>query len=132
MITRTFKRLIARVAIAAVLFTQLAVAAYACPALTGELGSAPVAVASNQHAGMTGGCQEVDADNSNICQQHCLAGNQSVQAAPHLNIPPVAMMSIGVVDLGQPASALGVTVLPVLLERITAPPPSIRFRVFRI
>ena len=132
MFTRVFRHLIAKVGIAVVLFAQLAVAVYACPGLTGQVESAPASMASDQRIAMNGECEELDTNNPNTCQQHCQAGNQSVERASNANVPPVAMVPLTIVEAVRPASALGVTILPALLERETAPPPSIRFSVFRI
>ncbi len=132
MSARVFRHLIAKLGIAVMLFAQLAVAVYACPGLTGQPENAPAPMASDQHVAMNGGGEELDANNPNTCQQHCQAGNQSVDRASNTNVPPVAMVPLTIVEVVRPASALGVTILPVLLERETAPPPSIRFSVFRI
>jgi hypothetical protein len=131
MSTRAFHRLIAKIGIAAVLFTQLTVAAYACPALTGSDHSMPAAMADDMHAAMPG-CTKVDAGNPNLCLQHCQAGSQSVQTAPQLPIPPAATMPLTVVEPVQPVAGLGIAALSVLAERETSPPPLIRFRVLRI
>ena len=132
MFTRVFRHLIAKAGIAVMLFAQLAVAVYACPGLTGQVESAPASMASDQHVAMNGGSEELDANNPNTCRQHCQAGNQSVERASSANALPVAMVPLTIVEVVRPASTLGVTILPVLLERETAPPPSIRFSVFRI
>ena len=131
MLTRAFQRLIAKIGIAAVLFTQLAVAAYACPALMNEDESAPAAMANDQHAAMPC-CEALETGISNICLQHCQAGYQSVQSAPQVMIPPVATMPLAIIEPVQPVSGPGVTVLSALLERETSPPPLLRFRFFRI
>ena len=132
MLTRTLKRLVAKIGIAAILFTQMAVAAYACPALAGRSDTAPAAMASDQHAGMPEGCNQHDAVKPNLCQQHCHGSDQSVDTTPHLSVPLLAPMAMASAEPVQPTAASGVVVLPVLLERITAPPLSIRFQVFRI
>lgn len=131
MFTRSLKRLIARIGIAVVLFTQLAVAAYACPTLVGVDDSAPVAVADTMDAGMPG-CEQLDTDNPNLCLQHCQAGSQSVQTTPQVSVPPVVMMPLAIIEPVQPVSSLQNAVLPVFLERETSPPRLIRFGVLRI
>ena len=132
MFTRTLKRLVAKIGIAAILFTQMAVAAYACSAMAGQSENALVAMASGEHAARTDGCEQSGAENQNLCQQHCQGINQSVGTTPHLSVPTLAPMPVANVEPVRPAAAPGVVVLPVLLERITAPPLSIRFQVFRI
>lgn len=131
MFTRALKRLIAKIGIAAVLFTQLAVAAYACPILVGADNSTPVAMAETMDAGMPG-CEQVDTDNPNLCLQHCQADSQSVQTTPQVSIPPVVMMPIAIIEPVQLVTSLGTTRLPTFLERETSPPRLIRFGVLRI
>jgi len=131
MFTRALKRLIAKIGIVAVLFTQLAVAAYACPALMGMDDSMPVAMADTMDAGMSG-CEQIDTDNANLCLQHCQAGSQSVQTTPQVSIPPVLMMPLAIIEPVQPVSSLQKAVLPDFLERETSPPRLIRFGVLRI
>lgn len=132
MFTRSVKRLIAKACMAILLFMQLAVAAYACPGLlaagSDALGTMPATIQQTDMAG----CAKIDARNPNICVQYWQAGNQSVEIAPQIHVPPTAVLRLAVIEPVQPASASGVTILPLLLERATAPPPSIRFGVLRI
>lgn len=133
MFNRRLRRLTAKIVIAAVLFTQMTVAAYACSGMNQSVHTAPPAVtADHQHAGMTGDCAHKDTGNLNICQQHCQAGSQSVESAPQLSAPPAAILPVTVLVPFQPLLAVRISVLSALLERETAPPPLIRFRVFRI
>src|SRR3954451_19858253 len=93
MFRQTFKRLIARISVAAVLFTQLAVAAYACPAVEGPAAAIAAASADAMRAAMPG-CEMNDAAGSpNLCLQHCQAGDQSVQTLPHIAVPPLGAIS---------------------------------------
>lgn len=134
MITRSMRRLIARIGIATMLFAQVAVSAYACPALIGNtgFGNTAVAAAGSALAGMQAHCEEADTGNSNICRQHCQGANLSVESSPILNLPPVAPMQLTIADPYLPVVNAVVAILPVLLKRETASPPSILFRVFRI
>ena len=127
---RAFQRLVAKIGIAAVLFTQLAVAAYACPALTGADDSMPAAMADDMQAAMLS-CEELDVSNPNLCLQHCQAGSQSMQTT-QLSIPPAATIRLTVLEPVQPVSSLGTTTLSVLAEREISPPPLIRFHFLRI
>lgn len=125
------RRAVARIAIAAVLFTQLAVAAYACPEL---LGTAPGMVANGQAAAMPAGCEMPVSHNPNLCRHHCQVGNQSLPADAYVSAdaPMVIAAILTVVEPLQPAAALELANLPVLRERETGPPPLIRFHVLRI
>ena len=124
------KRLIAKVGIVAVLFTQFAVAAYACPVLAPHE-SAPATTAGDMHAAMPG-CHEQNDNNLNLCLQHCQAGSQSVQTTPQSTVPAMATAPMAVIEPMQPEEILGITVLSALPERATSPPPLIRFRFLRI
>ena len=132
MFVRAFQRVVAKIGIAAVLFTQLAVAVYACPELTGKVENTQVAMANEQPSTMTGSCEKLDAENPNLCQQHCHMGNQTATGAANVSVPMAMPMLLTVVEPLQPVSALKLTTLPVLRERETGPPPLIRFHVFRI
>lgn len=132
MFTRYLKRLIARACMVILLFMQLAVSAYACPGLLGVASDAPGARSAISQQSDMAGCAEMDAGNANICVQYWQVGNQSVETAQQVQVPPAALLRLTVIAPIQPVSASGVTILPLLLERTTAPPPSIRFGILRI
>ena len=131
MFVRAFQRLAATIGIAAMMFSQLAVAAYACPELTGQTVNVQAAMADHQPSTMAGDCEMLDANNPNLCQQHCQIGNQTVTGATHV-VSMAMPILLTVVEPLQPASALQLITLPVLREREPGPPPLIRFQVFRI
>lgn len=132
MFTRTLKRLIAQTSVVAVLFTQLAVAAYACPVVEGPAQMVAAALAGNMHDAMPG-CEIADNDNPNLCLQHCQAGDQSVQTMAELVLPMFAAIVTPVVIIPpRLASGPGITVGPVLPEHATSPPPLLRFGALRI
>ena len=125
-------RLIAKTCIAAVLFAQLAVAAYACPAVEGPAIIFAAITIGDMHAAMPG-CEMTDIGNPNLCLQHCQAGDQSVQTLPHVEIPAFAAIpTLAVIDPLELNSNPGITILSRLPERETSPPPLIRFGVLRI
>jgi hypothetical protein len=133
MFRQTFKRLIARMSVAAVLFAQLAVAAYACPAVEGPAAVIAAASVDAMRAAMPG-CEMKDAaGNPNLCLQHCQAGDQSVQTLPHLAVPPV--VAISALSILEPVATLtGTDATPATAWAIHVPlpPPLIRFGVLRI
>ncbi len=132
MFTHRLKRLIARASIAAVLFTQLAVAAYACPTLAGPANVISAAIMEDMHAAMPG-CEKRNSGNPNLCLQHCEAGDQSVQTLPQVSVPAFASISTrAVIEPVQPKSTPGIAVATAAPERETSPPPLIRFGVLRI
>ena len=133
MYRQTFKRLIARVSVAAVLFTQLAIAAYACAAVEGPAAVIAAASADAMRAAMPG-CEMNDgAVTPNLCLQHCQAGDQSVQTLPQVAVPAFAAVSLVVVF--EPAlseAGRGNALLPASPAHAVSLPPLIRFGVLRI
>lgn len=128
--TRVFRRFVAKLAIALLLFMQLAVAAYACPGLAGNRQS----FQSMEDGAMEmdgGDCVTLDRSDPNLCRQHCQYDSQaSGQSSSSVSFPPdlpVLTFAPIVVSL-VPASF---DALPELLARTTSPPPFIRFCVFR-
>ena len=131
MFVRAFQRVVARIGIAAVLFTQLAMAAYACPALVGaDLSS----MTNEQSATMPADCEMLDSSNPNLCRQHCEIGTQSLTGDAYVSVHLAMAMAtpLTIVEPLQSASSLKLTNLPVLRERETGPLPLIRFHFFRI
>ena len=132
MLTHSLKRLAARIGIAALLFSQLAVAAYGCPLIVVPGDTPPAATADESHAGMPD-CHESDDGNTNLCIQHCQAGSRSVQSAPQeMPVPAMVMLPFLVAEPTQAACDIDSPVLSALLERATSPPPLLRFCVLRI
>ena len=131
MVTRSLKRLAATVGIAALLFSQLAVAAYFCPTVMSGGEIANVLTAEDMHLSMPG-CEESDSGNPNLCLEYSQAGSQAVQSTPQAPLPAVIMTAVAVVDLPQPANHTGIITLSMLPERETSPPPLLRFGFLRI
>ena len=119
MFTRALRVIAARIGIAALLFSQLAVAAYACPKVMngGEL--AEVMTAEDMRAAMPD-CEMSDSGNPNLCLEYSQAGSQAVQSTPLAPLPAVVLNPIAVVDLPQPVQQAGITALPPLPERATS------------
>ena len=105
--TRFFLRGSCRALIAVLLFAQLALAAYACPAMSPAASieaptEAPMATDGNPAgaalpgqqatdcAGMAG---PMDAQFANLCAEHCHPGQQSDQAAT-LNVPVALLKAL--------------------------------------
>ena len=131
--TRALRRFIAKLGIAALLFMQLAVAAYACPGVPSSSDSPMVmAMGDTAEAMPLGDCAMVDPSAPNLCEQHCQHGNQ---ANGHASSPLVFAVDLPlltvlpVVDVSPAPAALDVS--PEFLAHATTPPPSIRFGVFR-
>jgi hypothetical protein len=108
--TRRFLRAICRALVGVLLFAQLAVSAYACPALSsaamsampmpstaardGDSSDAAMAAADQQAPdcdGMAAGT--MDPDLANLCAEHCHHGQQSDQAAT-LSVPAALLTAL--------------------------------------
>ena len=124
--------------VAAVLFTQMATAAYACPALSGK---ADAAADIGEMAGMP--CAEAmqdgvafDADQSGLCLQHCQFGNtqQPADPLPPLGVAAPALLPLYALDSGAAASAepSGSAEHRRARERVPRPPHSILHCCYRI
>ena len=92
--SRLERKLVALIAMAAVLFAQLAVAAYACPA-TLPTSAEPAASA---HAP----CDDVDPAQPNLCAQHC---HDVAQTTDNVATPHPLLASTLVVRLVEPAAS---------------------------
>ncbi len=79
-IRRIVRRWLSGLLVLAILFTQVATAAYACPAMAGpDEAAANVAMPC---AGMMGAGMALDADQPGLCQQHCQFGNTQQAGDP--------------------------------------------------
>lgn len=109
-------------AIIALLFAQLAVAAYACPKV-----AAPDASAATIHAQTP--CEQLDDALSNLCQKHCHDAEQPQAAAA---LPP-AFAPAFVVQLDPSALEVSLTRLEQhVLLRVHSPPLTIRNCCLRV
>ena len=111
------------------LFTQLAVAAYACPAQK----SAPMAMSAVANNGSMPGCQGMDMNQQGLCAAHCAPGHQTLDTPGTPHVQPFVAAELAVVLVGA-ATQQPVTAHPdpYRLTRTTAPPLAIRNCCFRI
>ena len=153
--TRALRRWVCRALIGTMLFAQLAVAAYACPALSSFLEQAqqgplatsamPMAMAmpDDQAAGSNGpaapeamDCEHMgaatDQASPNLCAQHCQQGHQSDQVSTAA-VPLVALTSL--YALAPPSQTAPVLPSPGAQPGVFAavsPPHSILHCCFRV
>ena len=126
---RIARKFVSLFSIAALLFAQLAVAAYACPMQFQGLDNAVATVsASAPDAG------EQDADSPALCKKHCENEQQNVNDSPQA---PAAFSFETALTLTLPLAMQSATLrdAPVAtpsLRNATAPPLSIRHCCFRI
>lgn len=114
--TKAVRRLVSRWLIGAILFTQLAVAAYACPGLS-PLPARPIAsplsgssygadaCSADEPAATGNACQMLmDSDEANLCGEHCKYGQS---ASGHSQVPfiPTALRSAPHALVPQPQKA---------------------------
>lgn len=126
---RTYRRLIAKLAVALLLFMQLAVAAYACPGMAYESSRAMASAVMDMEGDC---CPTLDPAAPNLCLQH---GHQDSQAAGISSPPPLLLVDLPLLAV-VPAIALSFEpalpdVQPEFLAHTTAPPLAIRFGIFR-
>lgn len=125
------------VALVSLLFMQLAVAGYVCP--VGMSGTKAEGTKISAHAGMpcAVSMSETSIDDAQpaLCHAHCQSDQQSADTyqLPDLPVMPAIAPVFGQQDVllisrGTPSQS----VLPLLLQRTTAPPLSVRNCCFRI
>ena len=126
---KVFRRsLYAWVALLGIVFSQLAVSAYACPGLNplNPSKNAAKVMAESEMAGMPCagmGMADADLEQPALCHQHCDQGNQSVASAQPLDFNPA---------LAQTAAASEPFLQAPPLARSTYPPPLWRTGRLRI
>jgi hypothetical protein len=129
---RNCRTFVALGAIAALLFAQLALAAYACPA-TGLAGS----VSGNNVAGKSApmpGCEGMDVEQPALCHAYAQAGSQSLDRPTPPDVPLFVDSSpvIAAAPLSPSPGPAYWRVERMLLARTTAPPIAIRNCCLRI
>jgi hypothetical protein len=125
-------------ALLSLLFTQLAVAGYACPSMQiaqamGSVATLTKAAAAVDQSDMPG-CGGMDSEESVLCQNHGQVVNQSFDKAEVPAVLPfMASMPLQTVIHADGAYQATISHTPSsLLARSTAPPLSIRNCCFRI
>ena len=90
--SRRWLRAIGRGAIVALLFAQMAIAAYACPALSTPQAADPVAAVPAHGPDCTDLVGAMDPAATNLCAEHCKSDQQSAQTSS-VNVP-AALLSM--------------------------------------
>ena len=99
--TRSFLRAVARGLVGVLLIAQMAIAAYACPALssaaTGTMQMPPTSAEQGQPMAQSSNCDDMvgamDPSSPNLCAEHCKVGQQS-DKAPTLNTPVAVLTAL--------------------------------------
>ena len=118
---------VAWLCLSALLFLQLAVAAYACPTPM-DRGSS-IAVAAGVESPH---CQGMDQERSKLCEQHCVQDSQSVDTQPHSAVNAPLLPLLAVVVRSDFHFATGSSAHGASLDTVVDPPPLVRFGVLRI
>ena len=126
-IKRFWLRRLSAVSAVVLLLAQISLAAYACPKLSEIPGAGAVAQAADVP------CDEMDMQQPSVCHEHC----KDQASADRVQLPGVAPAMVMANNLTVPifdtqrASAPTNHAEPDL-TRVTRPPPSVLFCVFRI
>ena len=102
---RSLRRWLSIWLVLAVLFTQLATAAYVCPMGSAAVGknAASPEVETMPCASMMSGGVMLDAEQPGLCLQHCQAGSQTVDASNPASVPAPALLPTLTVRTFEPA-----------------------------
>ena len=130
---RKYRPLTALIALVGMLFMQLAIASYACPARSTS-GETAVTTGDQVPAQSMPCCDQPDPDNVALCQAHCQDAKTSLDKP---QVPPVAPAAVIVSAILAPLDPRIPVVVPdggprSSLQRATAPPIAIRHCCFRI
>jgi hypothetical protein len=127
-LSRKIRRWTAMFGIVALLFTQMAVAAYACSGLA----DGNMTTHGSMQADEESPCADMGSGQDNLCLEHC----QGSQTADSYFAPAVALVAIPVYRIDQPDQMAVFfqsthQYAHALLARVTAPPLSVRNCCFR-
>ncbi|HCY62240.1 MAG TPA: hypothetical protein DHV59_05305 [Oxalobacteraceae bacterium] len=119
-------------AVVSVLFSQLAMAAYACPGMLTDQAMAMAMAAEIEH--VMPDCEQMDSAQPALCHAHMQAGDQTLDKPPSPNVPPTVavllMPAMSDLHLAHPPVVFYADTAG--LRRASEPPLSIRNCCFRI
>jgi hypothetical protein len=124
--SRTDRKKVAWLCLSALLFLQLSVAAYACPAPMDRGSSLSAATVVDAP------CQGMDQERPKLCEQHCVQDSQSVDTQPHSAVNTPLLPLLAVVVQSDVHFATGPSAHDASLAAVVDPPPLVRFGVLRI
>jgi hypothetical protein len=129
-LSRPLRILAAFVTLFSLLFTQLAVAAYACP----NWETAPVALSSDAASDVMPGCTGMDVQQPGLCKAHCDGNHQALDTPAAPNVAPFVASTLACIipDAERTAPRLINNGDALSLEHATSPPIAIRNCCFRI
>jgi len=113
----------------ALLLAQISVAAYACPKLSVISGESTITMAQSADVP----CDDMDMQQPSVCYEHCKdqVGLDRIQLP---SVPPATLLASNLVVplLGPHRATAATNWVAHDLTRVTRPPPSVLFCVFRI
>jgi hypothetical protein len=121
---------VGRLLIGAMVFAQMAIAAYACPTLLSTpqpdapvaMGASPDTTASTEDGGMAG-CDQMDHSAPNLCAEHCHVGQQSADQSPTPTVAAALLTALYTLP-AQPEPQGHVRLRADMdIEQVAAPPP---------
>lgn len=118
-------------AVVSVLFSQLAMAAYACPGSAGQVMEMTMASEADH---VMPDCEQMDNAQPALCHAHVQASDQTLDKPPSPNVPPTVAVLLmpAMSDLHLAPSQVDFFVVAAELRRSSDPPLSIRNCCFRI
>ena len=130
-LSRRLRSLAAFLALVGVLFSQLALATYACPGAQ-EMALAAVAVEASKAAPDCG--EGMAESNPALCAAHCQQADQSRDKPATPAVPAITWVAIlpGLAVLMAAPDAVPTGEQPSLLARVTAPSLAVRHCCFRV
>lgn len=133
--TRPSRIIAALIALFSILFMQVAVASYACPAMSmGQSGDESVSMSMSRHAADMSNCAGMDQEQPNLCHAYDHAGKQSLDKPELPTAQPfvAAQLVIATVTIDDVSNVSPKRSTSTLLTRTTSPPLSVRNCCFRI
>ena len=125
--SRSGQKFVAWLSLGALLFLQLAVAAYACPPQSQD-GRATLAAG----VPMLQPCHGIDAEQPKLCEQHCVQAAQSSDTQPHSVVIAPVLPLIAILSGADLHLAAKYRAERTSLSTVVDPPPLIRYGVLRI
>lgn len=147
---RAFRRFVCRLMLGVLVFGQMAIAAYACPALSGAPQSLPAMAMGASAATMPGdeagasmavspdmsamtSCDQIDDSATNLCAEHCRFGQQSADHASAPTVPAALLTTLYTLPVQPEPLGHGWPSADSKFKRVaTSPPHAILHCCFRI
>lgn len=143
--TRAFRRFVCQLMLGVLVFSQMAIAAYACPALSGAPQSFSMVATDASIAAMPSaedqatmamspdpsatpavammGCDQIDDSTTNLCAEHCHYGQQSADHASAPTVPAALLTTLYTLPVQPEPLGHGWPSADSKFKRVAASPP---------